>query len=657
MGTNTGFKCKKPGHFAKDCPQAKEPNKGRVFAMNHDQVDPDSGIVTGIAPDESVLGFSVSLPSGEEFKSSSVVRDCKIQMQGLDLYADFIVLEMLVFDVIFGMDWLSQHEATIDCKERTVSLKVQNGESEVEFGIKLFPGTKPASKVPYRLAPTEMKELKDQLQELLDKRFIKPSVSPWGALGAMVFFKIDLRSGYHQLKVKDEDVHKTTFRTCYGHYEFLIAFLGHIVSAKGTEVDPSKVEAVRNWVTPKNATEIRSFLILASYYRRFIQDFSKIALPLISLTRKGVKFVWSEQCEKIFAELKERQMTTLVLAIPEGTGCFVVYTDASKSGLGAVLMQDDKVIAYASRQLKIYEKNYPTHDLELAAVVFSLKLWRHYLYGEKCQIFIDHKSLKYFFTQKELNMRQRRWLELVKDYDCNIRYHPGHGLLQALYGRRCRTPLYWDEVGERAILGPEIVTQTVDVIPKIKDRMLTAQNRQKSYADQRRRYLEFEVGDHVFLKVLPWKGVMRFGKRDKLSPRYIGLFEILEKIGARAYRVALPPNLEGVHNIFHISTLRKYVAKPSHVIRHEPVEWMPDLSYEEIPVQILDRQVRRLRNIKIPMVKVLWRNQLFEEARWGKPYRICENAILNCSDDVDAFIDDYVGEHEKEARVGPVGDA
>ncbi|XP_073137474.1 uncharacterized mitochondrial protein AtMg00860-like [Henckelia pumila] len=182
----------------------------------------------------------------------------------------------------------------------------------------------------------------------------------------MVFSKIDLRSGYHQLKVKDVDVQKTAFRTRYDHYEFLfggtssaldysvadferkISFLGHIVSAKGIVVDPSKVEAVRNWVAPKNATEIRSFLVLAGYYRRFIQDFSKIALPLTSLTRKGVKFVWSEQCDKSFAELKEKLMSAPVLAIPEGTGCFVVYTDASKSGLGAVLMQDNKVIAYAS---------------------------------------------------------------------------------------------------------------------------------------------------------------------------------------------------------------------------------------------------------------------------------------------------------------------
>ena len=143
------------------------------------------------------------------------------------------------------------------------------------------------------------------------------------------------------------------------------------------------------------------------------------------LTQKGVKFEWDDRCEQSFQQLKERLMTTPVLALPTSGEDYVVYSDASIQGLGCVLMQGGKVIAYASRQLKPYEKNYPTHDLELAAVVLALKLWRHYLYGERCKIYTDHKSLKYIFTQKELNMRQRRWLELIKDYDVEILYHPG----------------------------------------------------------------------------------------------------------------------------------------------------------------------------------------------------------------------------------------
>ncbi|GKA85367.1 putative nucleotidyltransferase, ribonuclease H [Tanacetum coccineum] len=161
------------------------------------------------------------------------------------------------------------------------------------------------------------------------------------------------------------------------------------------------------------------------YYRRFVEGFSLLALPLTKLMRKGEKFVWNEEREKSFEELKRRLVSSPILTLPSGTGGYQIYSDASKKGLGCVLMQHGKVIAYASRQLKPYEENYPTHDLELAAVVFTLKIWRHYLYGETCDIFTDHKSLKYIFTQKELNMSQRRWLELLKDYDANIQYHPG----------------------------------------------------------------------------------------------------------------------------------------------------------------------------------------------------------------------------------------
>ncbi|GKE56542.1 putative nucleotidyltransferase, ribonuclease H [Tanacetum coccineum] len=328
------------------------------------------------------------------------------------------------------------------------------------------------------MAPIELKELKEQLQELLERGFIRPSVSPWSAPVLFVKKKdgsmrlcIDYQE-LNRLRVKGQDVPKTAFRTRYGHYEFLmmpfgltnapavfidlmnhvfheyldklvivfiedilvysktkeehedhlrivlgmlrqkklyakfskcefwleqVAFLGHIVSANGITMDPAKVEAITKWPRPTTLTE---------------------------LMRKGEKFFWDKEQEKSFEELNKRLVSAPVLTLPSGTGGYQIYSDASKKGLGCVLMQHGKVIAYASRQLKPYEVNYPTHDLELAAVVFALKIWRHYLYGETCDIFTDHKSLKYIFTQKELNMRQRRWLELLKDYDANIQYHP-----------------------------------------------------------------------------------------------------------------------------------------------------------------------------------------------------------------------------------------
>ena len=163
-------------------------------------------------------------------------------------------------------------------------------------------------------------------------------------------------------------------------------------------MDPAKIEAVSNWKRPTNVSEIRSFLGLAGYYRKFVANFSKLAMPLTMLTRKGKKFEWTEDCEKSFQELKKRLTSAPILTIPDGDEGFVIYSDASKMGLNIVLKQNGKVIAYASRQLKNYEKNYPTHDLELAIVVFALKIWRHYLSGVRGQIFTNHQSLRNFFT-------------------------------------------------------------------------------------------------------------------------------------------------------------------------------------------------------------------------------------------------------------------
>ncbi|GJZ39334.1 putative reverse transcriptase domain-containing protein [Tanacetum coccineum] len=374
---------------------------------------------------------------------------------------------------------------------------------QVEFQIDLVPSAAPVARAPYRLAPAEMQELSTQLQEVSYRGFIRPSSSPWGApilfvkkkdgsfrmcidyrelnkltvknryplpriddlfdqlQGSRVYSKIDLRSGYHQLRVREEDIPKTAFRTRYGHYEFQVMpfgltnaptvfmnlmnrllkeeelyakfskcefwlskvqFLGHVIDSEGIHVDPAKIESIKDWASPKTPTEIRQFLGLAGYYRRFIEGFSKIARPMTKLTQKSVKFDWGEKAEAAFQLLKQKLCSAPILALPEGSENFVVYCDASHKGLGAVLMQREKVIAYASRQLKVHEKNYTTHDLELGAVVFALKMWRHYLYGTKCVVFTDHKSLQHILDQKELNMRQRRWLELLSDYDCEIRY-------------------------------------------------------------------------------------------------------------------------------------------------------------------------------------------------------------------------------------------
>ncbi|KAL8115194.1 hypothetical protein AgCh_021867 [Apium graveolens] len=355
---------------------------------------------------------------------------------------------------------------------------------EIEFSIDLIPRAEPVSKAPYRMAPLEMKELAKQLQELLDKGVIRPSVSSWGAL--MLFVKKndgrddDLDSEKSEVNClatldifagcegRSEGLHqsgvcKTKWATEYeepagdafklNHPEALMFINNRNVEeemlmcklyfgkfsicsqATSTLLDEKRKDvsvdcsqkwcSVSKWEQPKTPTEVRNFLGLAGYYRRFVKDFSKIAAPLTKLTRKNEIFIWTEKCEGSFQELKKRLVSALVLTLSDVTGNFVIYSDAPLKGLGCVLIQHDKVIAYASRQLKPHEQKYPVHDLELAVIVFVLKLWRHYLYGEKCDIYTDHKSLKYIFTQKDLNMRQRRWLELIKDYDFSINYHPG----------------------------------------------------------------------------------------------------------------------------------------------------------------------------------------------------------------------------------------
>jgi hypothetical protein len=204
-----------------------------------------------------------------------------------------------------------------------------------------------------------------------------------------------------------------------------IQFMGHVLSARGIAVDPSKVKDILEWKPPTTVHQVRSFLGLAGYYRRFIPDFSKLVKPIISLLKNDIKFNWSSKCNEAFGQLKVLLTTAPVLAQPDINKHFDVYCDASGSGLGCVLMQEGRVITYASRKLRRHEEHYPTHDLELAVVVHALKIWHHYLLGNVCHIYTDHKSLKFIFTQSELNMRQRRWLELIKDYELEIHYQPG----------------------------------------------------------------------------------------------------------------------------------------------------------------------------------------------------------------------------------------
>ncbi|KAH0650155.1 hypothetical protein KY284_030067 [Solanum tuberosum] len=313
-----------------------------------------------------------------------------------------------------------------------------------------LPGTLPISIPPYRMASAELKELKDQLKDLLDKGFIKPSIHH-GSQGAKFFSKIDLRSGYHQVRVQEKDVPKTTFRTRYRHFELLVMYFGLTNSlavfmdlmnsilrpyldllvivfiddilvysrskAEHAEHLRAVLQVLRDRELYVKFSKCEFWLDSVAFLGHIVSDtcitidtqkieagFSSPSTPLTKLTQKATKFQWTQACEHSFHELKDRLISTPVLALPGGSEGYAVYFDASGVGLGCVLMQYGKVIAYASRQLRKHEKNYPTHDLELVAVVHALKIWRHYLYGVHIDTFTDNKSLQYIFRQKELNL-------------------------------------------------------------------------------------------------------------------------------------------------------------------------------------------------------------------------------------------------------------
>ncbi|GJS85978.1 putative reverse transcriptase domain-containing protein [Tanacetum coccineum] len=335
-------------------------------------------------------------------------------------------------------DWLSRYDAAILCGEKKVRIPL---EGKLEFHIVHYSGAAPWRVRPYRLAPSEMKELSKQLQELSEKELNKLTIKNRYPLRRIddifdqrqkfsVLSKIDFTFGYHYLRIREVDHSNSkhlelvmdimSSKNKEEHGEHLktilnllrseklyvkfskcdfwldsVQFLGHVIDNSRVHVDPAKIEAIKNWAAPTTPTE------------------------------KNKPYVWGDDEEEAFQTLKLKLCSAPILSLPEGSKDFVVYCDASLKEFGVVLLQRENVIAYASRQLRKNEENYTTHDLELGAVVFALRLWRHYLYGTKCTVYTDHKSLQYILDQKELNMRQRRWIELLSDYDCVIRYHPG----------------------------------------------------------------------------------------------------------------------------------------------------------------------------------------------------------------------------------------
>ncbi|GJW33667.1 putative reverse transcriptase domain-containing protein [Tanacetum coccineum] len=499
---------------------------------------------------------------------------------------------------------------------------------QVEFQIDLVHGAAPIARAPYRLAPSEMKELSVQLQELLEKGFIHQSSSPIDDLsdqlqGFSMYSKIDLRSGYHQLYIKEEDILITTFRTRYGHFEFqvmlfgltnapavfmdlmnrvckpypdkfvivfiddilvkdeeeqvkhlkivlellkkeklyakflkcdflldLVQFLGHVIDRSGVHVDPAKIEAIKSWATPTTPTEVRQFLRLAGYYRRFIEGFSLISKPLTKLTLKNKKYEWGKEEEKkAFQTLKQKE----------------------------------KVIAYASRQLKVHEENYTPHDLELGAIVFDLRLWRHYLYGTKCVERIKPLRVRALMMTVHNDLpKQIREAQEKAMKRKNVKAEILGRLIKPIFefrpdGMRCFRNLVWLA---RLLQQPEIPVWKWERITM--DFMSGLPRTPSGYRHGR---------------------ALSVSRRRKLSPRYIRPFKILAKVGPVAYTLELPEELNGIHTTFHVS---KCLAEGDVVVPMDEIQLDDKLHMIKEPIEIVDKEVKQLKQSRIPIVEMRW---------------------------------------------------
>ncbi|GJR93151.1 putative reverse transcriptase domain-containing protein [Tanacetum coccineum] len=344
----------------------------------------------------------------------------------------------------------------------------------------------------------------------------------------------------------------------------------------------------------KEEHEVHLKLLLKLLKKREVA--CQIVKPLASLTQKNRKYEWGKEQVEAFQTLKENLYNVPILLLPDGLEDFILYCEASNQGLGCVLMQRCKK-ALGTR-LDMSTTYHPQTDGQSERTIQTLEDMLRACVIDFGGSWDTHLPLAEFSYNNS--------------YHLSIRCAP----FEALYGRKCRSPVLWAEIGENWLIGPEWVQETTDKVVLIKEKLKTARDCQKSYADNRRKPLEFEVGDQVLLKVSPWKGVIRFGKKGKLAPRYVGPFEILKRIGPIAYRLRLPEELSSVYDIFHVSNLKKCLEDANLHVPLDEIKIDKTLRFLKEPVEIMDCEVKSLKRSKIPIVKVCWNSKRGPEFMW-----------------------------------------
>ncbi|GJV47379.1 putative reverse transcriptase domain-containing protein [Tanacetum coccineum] len=750
-GVITCFKCGAQGHYRKDYPKVKNQNRrnkarvpdarGKAYVQGGCDANPGSNTITGtlllndhhdymlfdsgadrsfvsntfsvlldIIPSALDVSYAVELDDGRTSKTNTMLRGCTLGLLGHPFNIDLMPIDLGISTLSsarIGPEVYGERLSNISGAGYGERKQIQ---VEGEATRRRADCAAPVARAPYRLAPSEMKELSTQLQELSDKGFIRPSSSPWGApvlfvkkkdgsfrmcidyrelnkltvknryplrriddlfdqlQGSSVHSKIDLRSGYHKLRVRDEDIPKTMFRTRYGHYEFQVMPIFVLISTPTDQVRKNydahlrtnlelpqegvencisrvlqKFESIKNGKSPKTPTEIRQFLdkkelnklqhrwleLLSDYDYELRYHLGKANMVADALSQKSrpkplrVRALFmtiglnlpvqilnaqvearkeenygTEDLYGMIKNLEPRADGTLCLKNRSWIPCFGQYLKevVSRHGVSVSIIsdQDSKFTSHFWKSLN-----------EALGTQLDMSTAYHPQTDGQSERTIQTLEDMLRACMMDFGKGWDRHLPLI-EFSYNNSYHTSikAAPFEALYGRKCRSPICWAEVGDAQLTGPEIVCETTEKIIQIKHRLQASRDRQRSYADKRRKPLEFQVGDKIMLKVSPWKGVIRSGKRGKLNPRYIRPFKILAKIGTVAYRLELPEQLIRVHSTFHVSNPKKCLSDEPLAIPLDEIHVDDKLNFIEEPIKIMDREVKHLKQSRIPIVKV-----------------------------------------------------